>query len=90
MESLRRALKDCGAVISRRALDESWRYCAAMLALMGEDVDAETIFDRAIAQRILPVALASAPIEAVLKLRELVADMPICRDLLTQPLPINI
>ncbi len=90
MDALRKGMGECDATLSRRALDDAWRYCAAMLALMGEDVDAETIFDRAIAQRILPVALASAPIEAVLKLRELVADMPICRDLLTQPLPINI
>ncbi|MGX8705949.1 MAG: hypothetical protein ACSW8J_05175, partial [bacterium] len=90
MDALRKALADCGANVSRRALDDAWRYCSTMLALMGQAADANALFDRAVAQRILPATLAAAPIEAVLKLRELTSDMPICREWLKQPLPINI
>ena len=90
MDALRKCMSECGAAISRRALDDTWRYCSAMLALLGAEADPEALFDRAVAQRILPATLAAAPIEAVLKLREFAADMPVCRDLLAQPLPVNI
>ena len=90
MEALRGALKQCGATISRRALDESWRWCAAMLALSGEEADADRIFDRAVAQRILPGLLAAAPGPALGCLPELLGALPECRALLEEPLPICI
>ena len=90
MNALRRDMADCGAMISRRALNDAWRYCSVMLALMGQDAIPDSIFDRAVAQRILPALLAAAPIEAVMKLRELTLDMPVCQLFFKQPLPVSI
>ena len=90
MNDLRKAMADCGAQISRRALDDTWRYCSTMLALLGRDADADALFDRAVAQRLLPATLAAAPIEAVIRFRELTEGMPICHTWLSQPLPFNL
>ena len=90
MNRLRAAMADCGVALSRRALDEAWRYCAAMLALTGESADAAAIFDLAVAQRLLPALLAAAPIEALVRLKAFCGELPACRALLEQPLPIVI
>ena len=88
MEALRKAMARRKVHISRRALNDAWRYCSVMLALLGKDADA--IFDLAVAQRIMPGVLASAPIEAVMDFRRATEKQPACRDLLRQPLPIRI
>ena len=90
MNRLREAMDACGVALSRRALDEAWRYCAAMMALLGESADAEAIFDLAVAQRLLPALLAAAPIEALMRLKAFASELPACRALLEQPLPILI
>lgn len=90
MDALRRALAEHGTKLSRRALDDAWRYCAAMLAILGTDADPDRVFDLAVAQRIMPGLLAAAPIEAVVAFKRLAEDLPLCRELLTQPLPIMI
>lgn len=90
MDALRLDMAACGAEISRRALDDAWRYCAAMLAVMGGDANPDAIFDRAVAQRILPATLASAPASALPRLRKLANDMPACAALLKCPLPVDI
>ena len=74
----------------RRALDDTWRYCSAMLSILGDDADPDVVFDRAVAQRIMPGLLASASIEAVMDFRRAVEKLPLCRNLLRQPLPISI
>ena len=61
-----------------------------MLALLGEDADADEIFDAAVAQRILPALLAAAPGEALGRLDALIGDLPRCKALLKEPLPICI
>ena len=90
MQALRDALSKCGASVSRRALDDAWRYCGAMIALLGDEADADHIFDLAVAQRILPGLLASAPLEAVLAFRREAEKLPLCKALLKQPLPFMI
>lgn len=90
MEALRRDLAALKVSISRRALNDSWRYCAAMLALMGEAADAREILDYAVAQRVLPAVLASAPGPALPQIRAAIADLPHSAALLDQPLPIEI
>lgn len=90
MQALREGLTQCGAVLSRRALDEAWRYCALMLDALGADAKAMPVFDRAVAQRLLPPLLASAPIEALRSLPALLEGLPLSRALLRQPLPIQL
>lgn len=88
MNQLRDAMARRGAVIPRSALDDAWRYCAAMLVVLGEEANANRVFDMAVAQRILPGLLACAPIEAVMEFRQLTSQMPACQALLKQPLPV--
>lgn len=88
MENLRRLLAEHGVTLSRRTLDDTWYYCGAMNGLLQGTVTVERIFDRAVAQRILPALLASAPIEALVALKAFIKNMPHCQALLTQPLPI--
>ena len=90
MESLRRTMAKRRVHLSRRALDDTWRYCSAMLSILGDDADPDVVFDRAVAQRIMPGLLASASIEAVMDFRRAVEKLPLCRNLLRQPLPISI
>ena len=59
-----------------------------MLVILGDEANAAQIFDMAVAQRIMPALLASAPIEAVMDFEQLTEKMPVCRALLKQPLPI--
>ena len=90
MDALRKALDGCGAAVSRRALNEAWRYCAAMLAMLGKEADILSIFDLAVAQRLLPGLLAAAPVKALRQLPALVKGLPACEALFRQPLPISI
>ena len=90
MAALRRGLDECGAAVSRRALDEAWNYCGIMAAGMGEAADPAAIADLAVAQRLLPALLAGAPVEALQRLPALLEGMPACLALLRQPLPVMI
>ena len=91
MEALRGVLAKLGAPVSRRALDDCWRYCAAMGALMeGTEDIGDRAFDCAVAQRILPAVIAAAPPQALAALADLTRELPRCAALLRQPLPISI
>ena len=90
MQALREALGRCGAPISRHALDDAWRYCALMLDALGGDADPIHILDLAVAQRILPALMASAPVNALRQLPALLDGLPAARGLLRLPLPIQL
>ena len=90
MDALRKVMAKRKVPVSRRALNDAWRYCSSMLAILGNGADADAIFDLAVAQRIMPGLLASAPIEAVMDFRRAAEKMPACRGLFRQPLPISI
>ena len=90
MARLRAAVGKFGGNLSRRALNDAWLYCAAMLSLLGDGADATAIFDHAVAQRLLPGLLATAPDRLLPALGGMVSDLPACAALLTQPLPISI
>ena len=88
LQALRVALGAYGMRLSRRTLNAMWRYCAAGEKLMQRD--ALAVLDLAIAQRALPVILATAPLEALHRLPELLKDLPVSLKLLSQPLPLEI
>lgn len=90
MEALREGLARHGAMPSRRALDDAWRYCALMLHALGDAADPTAVLDRAVSQRLLPALLASAPVDALAALPALLEGLPLSRALLTRPLPIQI
>jgi hypothetical protein len=74
--------------VSRRALDDAWRYCALMLWALGDSADPLAILDRAVAQRILPALLAAAAPDALAAIPTLLEGLPQSQALLTQPLPV--
>ena len=90
IDALRKGLAAAGATVSRRALDEAWRYCAILAEALGEAADPDAILDLAVAQRVLPGLLAGAPLPALAALPALLRDFPRSRALLEQPLPIQI
>ena len=90
MDALRKAMDGCGISVSRRALNEAWRYCAAMFAMLGKEADIQSIFDLAVAQRLLPGLMGAAPMKALWQLPALVEVLTACEALLSQPLPISI
>ena len=90
MDALRTALNRLDAPVSRRALDDAWRYCALMLWALGDAADPIAVLDRAVAQRILPALLASAAPAALYALPSLLEGLPLSQSLLTQPLPVMV
>ena len=88
MDALRTALNRVGAPVSRRALNDAWRYCALMLWALGDSADPAAILDRAVAQRVLPPLLASAAPAALMTLPALLEGLPLCQSLLAQPVPV--
>ncbi|MBQ8110631.1 MAG: hypothetical protein IJ124_10780, partial [Clostridia bacterium] len=90
VESLCEMLARRGAPVSRRALNDMWRYCALMLDALGEHADGMRVLDHAVAQRLLPALLASAPIGTLRQLPALLDDLPASRGLLRLPLPVMI
>lgn len=90
MQSLREELAKMNILISRRALDDTWNYCAIMNLYLEDGANAAEILDMAMAQRILPALLAFAPPEGLIRLPALLKDMPVCQSLLRQPMPILI
>jgi len=90
MDALRTALNRMGAALSRRALDDAWRYCALMLWALGDAADPVAVLDRAVAQRILPALLASAAPATLYALPALLEGLPLSQALLKQPLPVQV
>ncbi len=90
LNSLREMLARRGALTSLRALNDIWRYCALMLDALGEHADAMRLLDRAVAQRLLPALLASAPVDTLRQLPALLDELPASRALLRHPLPVQI
>ena len=90
MHALRTDLTARGATVSRRALNDAWRFCGIMLAALEPDTDPLSILDLAVAQRILPGLLANAPLGALAEFPTMLADLPCSRALLDQPLPVMI
>ena len=90
MKALRETLAHCGAPLSRRALGDAWRYCALMLDALGDAADPIHILDLAVAQRLLPSLLASAPVATLRQLPALLDGLPAARALLHLPLPIQL
>ena len=88
MQQLRAALGAYGVRLSRRTLNAVWRYCAAATRLMQRDPLA--VFDLAFAQRALPGILATASLDALHRLPEILKDMPVSLQLLNKPLPLDI
>ena len=88
MDALRTTLNRLKVPVSRRALDDAWRYCALMLWALGDNADPVAILDRAVAQRILPAVLASAAPEALLHIPSALNGLPLSQSLLTQPVPV--
>ena len=90
LEALRRGLAEHGAAPSRRAMADAWNYCGLMRAALGEAADAAWILDMAVSQRVLPVLLATAPVEALRALPSLLRGLPRSLSLLSQPLPLPV
>ena len=88
MDTLRAAFNRAGITISRRALDDAWRYCALMVWALGENADPIAVLDRAVAQRLLPAVLSSASPSALISLNAALEGLPLSRALLSQPVPI--
>lgn len=88
MEKLRSDLGVIGVRLSRGTLNALWRYCAAAIPLM--PIEPSAVFDMAVAQRALPAILATAPVDALSTLPKLLSDLPRCKALLDQPLPIEV
>jgi len=85
MNELRRKLARIGVRLSRQALDDTWRYCAAAQPYMR--CDERELLDRALSTRAMPWILASAQMTALHELPELLAEYPRCLHLMNQPLP---
>ena len=86
MDALRSGLSRLGVRLTRRALNDTWRYCAAARPYM-RCSDAE-LLDRALACRAMPWILATAELPALHDLPGLLKDYPRCLQLMEQPLPL--
>ncbi len=86
MESLRRKLADRGVRLSRRVLSDTHDYVSAALPHM--QCEPMELLDRALAQRVMPVLLASADLTVLRDVGELFADMPRCLALLNTRIPV--
>lgn len=88
LTNLRASLGRHGVLLSRRTLNDLWMYCAAVTPYMS--LSPMEVFDLAFAQRALPSILASARVEALHALPELLVGLPRCQYLLRQPLAVEI
>lgn len=87
MAQLRTALAAKDVLLSRRTLNATWTYCAAVAPLMREHAPLHAL-DLALAQRVLPAVLTRAPIEALKALPEMLIGLPVCEKLLEKPMPL--
>jgi len=72
--------------ISARAMGDMYLYCASCIPLM--TCPPKQVLDYALSQRAIPHLLATAKLEVLKKLPELLCDMPMCLELMNQPLPL--
>lgn len=86
MQTLRKKLAERGVLLSRRSLCDTYAYCAAAIPLM--TVQPMQVLDYALSQRVMPVVLASARLDALRDVSALFVDMPRCLALLDAPLPV--
>ena len=86
LQVLREKLAQMNVSISGRALSDMYAYCAACIPLM--TCPPKAVLDYALAQRAIPHILATTRLEIIEKLPELLADMPMCLSLMSQPLPL--
>jgi hypothetical protein len=86
LERLRKALEEIGYRLDRRTLNETWSFCSRM-ARMSKLQEAD-ILDLALCQRVLPAMLAGMELKQLIKLPELLCDMPRCMALMDTPLPL--
>lgn len=84
LKTLREKLARLGILLDRRTLDDLWVYCAVAVPMM--QCAPMKVLDLALAQRALPAILASAPMEALHELPNLLADMPTCLELMAAPI----
>ena len=83
---LREKLAANGMYLSRRTLTDLNNYCSAVQPYM-TCTPLETL-DRALAQRAMPVLLATASLDGLHALNKLLPDMPRCLKLLTASMPL--
>ena len=83
---LREKLAANGMYLSRRVLTDLYNYCSAVLPYM--TCKPLEVLDRALAQRAMPVLLATASLDGLHALNKLLPDMPHCLSLLTSTLPL--
>lgn len=88
MADIRAQLERYNVRISRRALSDIWTYCAAVTHYM--EMSPIEVFDLAFSQRALPMLLATAPVRVLHALPKILAGMPRCLKLLSQPIAIEI
>lgn len=88
MRTLRAALAQRGALLSRRTLDGLFLYCAAVSPHLS--LTPLEAFDLAFSQRALPAVLAMADVELLHAIPTFLADMPRSLELLKQPLAIEV
>ncbi|MBQ3080208.1 MAG: hypothetical protein IJC48_09475 [Clostridia bacterium] len=86
LQVLREKLAALNVSISGRALSDMYAYCASCIPLM--TVPPKAVLDYALSQRAVPHILATAKIEVLDRLPELLSDMPRCLSLMNQPLPL--
>ena len=86
MKLLRARLAEAGVLLSRRALNDMYAYCAAVSPLM--TCSPLEVLDYAFAQRAMPTILASASLDALHALPQLLPDMPRSLGLMVAPLPL--
>lgn len=84
LKTLREKLARLGVLLNRRTLDDLWVYCATAVPMM--QCSPMKVLDLALAQRALPTILASASMEALHELPDLLADMPACLELMAAPI----
>lgn len=86
MHTLLERLKALRITLSARTLEDMRAYCAAAIPLM--TAPPKKALDYAFAQRALPYILATARLDTLRRLPELLCDMPISLALLHCPLPL--
>ncbi|NLF27570.1 MAG: hypothetical protein GX592_06695 [Clostridiales bacterium] len=89
MAELRRALSEYGVLLSRRTLDATWAFCAAVTPMFCEHTPMQAL-DLALSQRALPPILSRAPLEALRALPDMLKGLDACRRLLELPMPLEL
>jgi len=86
MRILRSKLAEAGMLLSRRTLTDLYNYCSAALPYMR--CKPLEVFDYAFSQRVMPVLMATADLDALHALPKIIPDMPRSFRLLGETLPL--